>query len=162
DLPSDSVDIDDGCDDAHLPPSARGNALSVENRLAGAGWGWGWRESGGWGGGVWSPGGVRGPAGGGAGWGLGRRAGGGGRRSLGGSVGVLVGLACWVWAIPAEMVASISIGLTGLEPEQAPSSRRMVNRMTILFIPSSRERICIERLTTIIPASGLGGCLRFG
>ena len=84
------------------------------------------------------------------------------RVGVGGSVGVLVGLACWVWAMPAEMVASISIGLTGLEPEQAPSSRRMVNRMTILFIPSSRERICIERLTTIIPASGLGGCLRFG
>ena len=63
---------------------------------------------------------------------------------VGGSVGVLVGLACWVWAMPAEMVASISIGLTGLEPEQAPSSKRMVSRMTILFIPSSRETHCTD------------------
>ncbi len=46
---------------------------------------------------------------------------------------VLVGLACWVCWIAAEIVDWSSSRLVGLEPEQAPSSKRTVIRMTNFF-----------------------------
>jgi len=64
--------------------------------------------------------------------------------SVGVLVFVLVGLANWVCAIPAEMVAWISSGLISFGPEQALIRNKTLIRITIFFIPSPHETYCTE------------------